>query len=627
MATREEKIAFIQQNRMEQKANSPVVSSKLKTREEKIAFIRAKQEPEESSFLADAGSTVLKGLDYAGGIVRTGVGEVADAFVDGNNITGDDWENTFKGEAPGSAEILDRYGVPEGARVDLMPEINIPGTDITLGKGDSSMRDIGGFALDVGTDPLTYTGVGLLTKFGGKAAKAGVKATGNVIAKGGKKLANKIGNGSSKMAEGLTGISKKSIDVYARKTDEINKLIKQYDGQVADLSDDIKGEINQAIASTKNGLNNQIDDALEAMPKDKVLDASWMNARIKEAIKEADPNIEAGFIDELLDLDDLITRSSKEGRISVQQLNKYKKKFQDDAKGSYQKNGQIINSSKSDQYARFAKGLGRDSRSQLNTISKEVAAANKTYERLHKLNKTMNKNIIKEGGSHSALKTAGSGENYRNAKALKEIDNITGKNFTNKAEELAAFDEFANPDLLPKDFTGKSLTRIAVSTALTGGYGIILASPKALKVAINAKQIPKNIIKMFGGGSGGTKNINKLHKNMTSSRGKEIFEQIAMAARVSLVHGRDRGAQKITKKDQKNPTLADVSNLKGREKWAFDGYLNLLNKDKSGMFKSEEALKSIFKNPKARKLLISASSMKSDKSLNKILDKIKKEVN
>ena len=99
-------------------------------------------------------------LDYAGGLTRTGVANIADQFTDKELVQDGDWKRAFRGEAPTSAEILERAEIPEGAKVDLMPEIPIPFTDMRIGEGDSSMRDVGGFVLDTALDPLNYVTLG-----------------------------------------------------------------------------------------------------------------------------------------------------------------------------------------------------------------------------------------------------------------------------------------------------------------------------------------------------------------------------------------------------------------------------------------------------------------------------------
>lgn len=132
-------------------------------------------EPSTTAKVLDGAGRVL---DYAGGLSRTAAAGLVDPFVKEDLVTNDDVINALKGKAPGSAEYMDRAGVPEGAKVNLFPEMTIPGTDITLGKGDSSMRDIGGFIGDTALDPLSYTPM-VFSKLakGGKAVKAAEAAT------------------------------------------------------------------------------------------------------------------------------------------------------------------------------------------------------------------------------------------------------------------------------------------------------------------------------------------------------------------------------------------------------------------------------------------------------------------
>lgn len=100
-----------------------------------------------------------RAADYAGGVARTGLAAAADPLVEANLVTQEDLLNALKGQAPQSAEFLERGGVPE------MGSVNVPFV------GPVSGRDVLGFGLDVATDPLTYATLG-----GGAARKAAVKA-------------------------------------------------------------------------------------------------------------------------------------------------------------------------------------------------------------------------------------------------------------------------------------------------------------------------------------------------------------------------------------------------------------------------------------------------------------------
>ena len=140
----------------------------------------------------------MRALDYPGGLVRTGAAELADAFAPGDRVTGDDWKSALEGQAPTSAQYLERMGLEEG------PSVNLP----LLGK--TSLRDAEGFALDVVSDPLTLVSkaakpvAGLLERTGAKTYKSGLKKIDErLIEKGAGPVSDIL------LKEGKTGTTKK----------------------------------------------------------------------------------------------------------------------------------------------------------------------------------------------------------------------------------------------------------------------------------------------------------------------------------------------------------------------------------------------------------------------------------
>lgn len=91
-----------------------------------------------------------RALDYAAGNVRNGLMQAADPFVDAELTKEGDTMQALKGNAPGSAEYLQRAGMDKGLA-----------------------NSGAGLALDIATDPLTYAtfGVAPLLKGAGAAAK------------------------------------------------------------------------------------------------------------------------------------------------------------------------------------------------------------------------------------------------------------------------------------------------------------------------------------------------------------------------------------------------------------------------------------------------------------------------
>lgn len=118
-------------------------------------------------------STLGKGLDYAGGVVRT-----AGAYPFVKQVTGQDVVNALKANPLSGNEILQKAGVPQGGSLsDAVPSIYSPTGDewTKFQKGgplDPTARGAGGLALEVATDPLALGGMAA-KGMAGAAMKAG----------------------------------------------------------------------------------------------------------------------------------------------------------------------------------------------------------------------------------------------------------------------------------------------------------------------------------------------------------------------------------------------------------------------------------------------------------------------
>ncbi len=120
----------------------------------------------------------LRGLDYAGGVTRTGVAEAVGAAKPG------DMGKALKGQAPGTSEYMANLGIPPGASLsDAFPELySDSGEGLPLEKGgalDPTARGAGGFVGDILLDPLTYASMGTTAaaKTGQEAALAAARKT------------------------------------------------------------------------------------------------------------------------------------------------------------------------------------------------------------------------------------------------------------------------------------------------------------------------------------------------------------------------------------------------------------------------------------------------------------------
>lgn len=151
-------------------------------------------------------------LDYPGGLVRTGLASVGGLLSGKTDVVKpEDVNAAFRGQAPKSSEYMQRLGVPEG------PGVEVPYV------GKVTARDVGGFATDVATDPMTALARGekALNPVGQMTEKAGE----NVYKSGFKKIDERlVEKGKSKLSDLLleegapTGTTKQ----IAEKTKEMS---------------------------------------------------------------------------------------------------------------------------------------------------------------------------------------------------------------------------------------------------------------------------------------------------------------------------------------------------------------------------------------------------------------------
>lgn len=154
---------------------------------------QAEQVPQESGLkqkLMKALDIGARGLDYAGGVTRSAIAEGAGLLSGKDLIKDGEWKEAFKGNAPNSATIMERAGVPSGASLsELAPSMySETGDGLPLQKGgwaDPDARDAAGLAADIATDPLTYATFGASAL--GKAGKA-LKPVSNTLESTGKSI-------------------------------------------------------------------------------------------------------------------------------------------------------------------------------------------------------------------------------------------------------------------------------------------------------------------------------------------------------------------------------------------------------------------------------------------------------
>jgi hypothetical protein len=401
-----------------------------------------------------------------------------------------------------------------------------------LGNAASTATDLKGAVTDIGTGAA----LGALT-FGaakrvGKGLKAlgetrvgqEVKTLGSVLLDFPRKAGIKIGNV-------LTGVPEKEIETYATQTEKVNQMIANSGGDITAASDQVREKLSKGIQSTKQKLNTQISKALEAAPQDPIIPVSPVLEKLQAFKGKLNPNTQAEAVSQIDEMISTVSKEAKDGLVNVKSLQDIKNFLQEKGQRAFLKGGQIFSPANEAQVA--AKQASSETLKILNPLAPEIAAANKQLSQLHRIESSLNKNLIAPGKPEAALLGAGSGANVRNRAMLRRLGEMTGQDALGEAERLAAVKRFGNPSWSPADTTGKSMFRFATGSAL--GYsaagpvgaaiGGAMTSPAALKAAINAGQIPLGVIAKL---TGGVKSLNdntvgKLYNFLKTEAGQRAL--------------------------------------------------------------------------------------------------------
>ena len=334
----------------------------------------------------------------------------------------------------------------------------------------------------------------------GAALGAGTYGLTKGLEKGIPYVADKIGQGIKKttvrLGSTFTGETEKNIKNFIEKNDAINKIISESGGEISVAADEARDVFANQIRNYRQKLGEEIGKKLDQANPEKVVDVMPILGKLQEVKNRINLSLkpEAGQqIDDIVNK--VIDAAGDSGQLSLRELHEVNQFLQDSAKASYLKGGQIFVPGKEAQMA--AKQAAREGKIIFDKLAPDVKAINNNLSMLHKIEENINKNLIASGKPESALLAAGASDSGRNRVYLEKLGKIVGKDFIGTAEELAAAKAFANPNLLPIDTTGKSLTRMAVGglagslagggiNPVTGAMGAALTSPAALKQTVNA---------------------------------------------------------------------------------------------------------------------------------------------
>lgn len=586
----------------------------------------------EPSMLSQAGDAALKGISYIGEKIdqyggaptRAAISSLQDDVTEPGRAL-DAFKNQFGSDpkkAPTGRDIVRKAGVPDTSLSEIAPSLyNETGEGIKFQKGgwaDPTASGVAGVAMDIAADPTSALPLGAVAKGVAKTASKsastvgrGVSAVGNKIAGAGTKVTTKLGNL-------FTGVPEKEIETYIKRYPEVQKLIKEYGDDVPGAADKIREGFQASIRAKRMSLGNEVGSALDALPNEKVVNISPVVEKLSEVKNRMNKSLR---FEEVKQIDDLIERvnnlAGDGGMVTPKEMFEIKQFMQERGSGAFMKNGQIFVPGKDAQKAaKNASGAARDI---VNTMSPSVADANRELSRLHTIESRINKNLIAPGKNDSALATAGSGANPRNAKELQLLENVTGGKIITDAENFAAMKRFANPGLSAADTTGKAAERMlkagligqAVGGPVAAGIAALATSPLALKTAIQAGRVPAAAIRKLTGAVGSISEgtIDQAYKILQTPQGQKAFEGALQGAKVVSIDSRAKGALK---------NVADEEQPKGEDRWARNGLKKLGIQD-------QEMASKLLNSKEGKRLLIQASDLPvGSTALKKILESIQK---
>ena len=349
---------------------------------------------------------------------------------------------------------------------------------------------------------------------GGALTGAAVTGAGEAIKKAAPAIVSGAKKASTKILSTISGISEQDIKTYASRGDKVRELIRKSGGELTEAADQIREKTTKDIQVARQKLNNAISSALDD-PKYQgvVVDGAPVLKAIDDQIAKiggVTAKFRPGEISELKNVRDLIagTLDPNTGTMPARAMFELKQELQSIASPSYNQ-GQVI-FSRGDLAAKASKGAAAEAKRLLDVALPEIKEANSKLSELHRIEDLINKNLLRSGKPESALIAAGAGGNVRSAGLLERIGKITGTSPLESAQELSAMRTFQNPQLLPIDTTGKSLTRMATLAGLGSfagpagaAIGAATTSPLAVKGMIDTASFLQRLGQATGRGVSG----------------------------------------------------------------------------------------------------------------------------
>jgi hypothetical protein len=315
---------------------------------------------------------------------------------------------------------------------------------------------------------------------GGMMGEMGGQVVGKAISKGISQL--------PKVAHALTGVPEQEIKTYAKNADKVKEMARSSEGSTIEAADQIRQQYNKDIGSKIGEINNEISNVLSK--SNKTVQSQPVIDSLEKYKSSLDPSLWKNEVKQIDDIIASVKGMSPDGVLPVAKVHELKQFLQDKASSAY-RNGDMFQIGK--EAANASKSAAATARQLVDQAEPSVTKLNKQLSEFHRVEDSMNSNILKSGAPEASLMAAGSGGNARNAAALEELGMMTDSPMLEQAQNLAAMRTFNNAPFMPLDVTGKSATRLGagagIGFALGGAPGAAVGaaatSPFALKTVID----------------------------------------------------------------------------------------------------------------------------------------------
>lgn len=432
---------------------------------------------------------------------RSEVVKSSSSWKDRSEVVGSNKESglSVRGAIKGAAESLPFGGAILGGGLGFLSPI--PGGTIAGAGGGAAIGKtleniIESQILD---EPKTRSEIYLDPAKEAAIAAAGEGAgqiAGKALSQGASFVGKKALSGIKKASSQLSSIPEKTMETYWKSADKIDNLIKTYGPKLEGAPKAFKDNLQEELRSTFKKLSGKVGEIVNGPVGKKTVNISDSIEHLKKFRNELDPDFNASDIADIDEFLSTIAKKTENGEVPIKVAHGFKQFLYDQAKGTYQKGGQIAMRGKTAQ--KVANGAASLVKDAINQSAPELKAVNDAMANIHGFESELNKSLLAPSKSPGPLYAAGRGENIASKEMLQRAGDITGKDVLKEAEELAAAKAFSNPDMFSISQTGRSLLGAVTGQSVAGPLGAaaggLLSSPAAIKGAIKSGLLTKEMI-------------------------------------------------------------------------------------------------------------------------------------